>query len=281
MQAASSGPLIDVDELVDLLARDGCTLLDVRYRMGGPSGHEEYADGHVPGAAYVDMDTALAGPPGERGRHPLPDVAVLEEAMRAAGVSDDRPVVVYDDWAGRAAARAWWLLRWAGHRDVRVLDGGWSAWTKAGREVSTTEDTRPPGDFRARPGQLPLLVAAEVLAFARSHVLVDARAPERFRGETEPVDPVAGHIPGAVNVPTGANVGSDGRFRPPDELAEVYAFARGADVAAYCGSGVTATHDILAMAVAGIEARLYQGSWSEWVTDPERPVATGPTAAPR
>ncbi len=274
MQAAPSGPLIDVDELVDLLARDGCTLLDVRYQMGGPSGHEEYADGHVPGAAYVDMDTALAGPPGIRGRHPLPDVAVLEEAMRAAGVSDDRPVVVYDDWAGRAAARAWWLLRWAGHRDVRVLDGGWSAWTKAGREVSTTEDTPPRGDFTARPGQLPVLEADEVLAFAQAHVLVDARAPERFRGETEPVDPVAGHIPGAVNVPTGANVTAEGRFRPPDELAEVYAVARGAEAAAYCGSGVTATHDILAMAVAGMEARLYPGSWSEWVTDPQRPVAT-------
>ena len=131
MQASPSRPLIDVDELAGLVADGACTVLDVRYRLGGPSGPDEYARGHVPGAAYVDLDTALAAPPGPRGRHPLPEVAVFEQAMRAAGVSDHRPVVVYDDWAGRAAARCWWLLRWAGHRDVRVLDGGWSAWRGA------------------------------------------------------------------------------------------------------------------------------------------------------
>ena len=266
---------VDADELAALVADGDCTVLDVRYRMGGPSGRDEYAAGHVPGAVYVDMDTALAGPPGERGRHPLPEVGVFEEAMRAAGVSDGRQVVAYDDWGGRAAARSWWLLRWAGHGDVRVLDGGWSAWVAAGLPTSTLDVIASRGDFAARPGALAVLEPTDVLAFARSHVLVDARSPERFRGEVEPVDPVAGHIPGAVNVPTSANLTEDGRFKPAAELAEIYASARSDEAAAYCGSGVTATHDLLAMALAGIDAALYPGSWSEWVVDPQRPVATG------
>lgn len=275
MQAGPPRPLISAGELASLLADEGCTVLDVRYQLGGPSGPGEYAAGHIPGAAYVDLDSALAGTPGERGRHPLPEVAVFEEAMRAAGVRDDRPVVVYDDWAGRAAARCWWLLRWAGHEDVRVLDGGWSAWLAAGHASSTDQVLPPLGDFTARPGHLRALAPDEVLEFARVNVLIDARAPERFRGETEPMDPVAGHIPGAINVPTGTNLAEDGRFRSADELAEVYAAAKARPVAAYCGSGVTSAHDVLAMAVAGIEAALYPGSWSEWVADPERPVATG------
>ena len=267
-------PLIDVEGLAALLP--GGTVLDVRYRMGGPPGPEEYAAGHVPGAAYVDLDTALADPPGDRGRHPLPEVSAFEAAMRAAGVDDDRPVVVYDDWAGRAAARCWWLLRWAGHRDVRVLDGGWSAWRAAGQPVERGGPSpgNPTGDFTARPGGLPVLTAEEVLDFAATGLLVDARAPERFRGDVEPVDPVAGHVPGAVNVPTEANLDGDGRFRPAEELRALYA-AGDRPVAAYCGSGVTAAHDVLALAVAGVEARLYPGSWSEWVRDPDRPVATG------
>ena len=273
MQPDVSSPLIDVDELADLVAGGRCTVLDVRYQMGGPSGLVEYDAGHVPGAAYVDLDTALAASPGPRGRHPLPEVAVFEKAMREAGVGDDTPVVVYDDWSGRAAARCWWLLRWAGHRDVRVIDGGWSAWRDSGRPSSTQTEVPPLGDFTARPGQLPVLDAEGVLAFAGA--LVDARNPERFRGEVEPVDPVAGHIPGAVNVPTGANLADDGRFRPVEELRSVYAAVDGRPVAAYCGSGVTAAHDLLAMAVVGIDAALYPGSWSEWVTDPARPVATG------
>ncbi len=275
MQAGPPRPLISAGELAPLLADEGCTVLDVRYQLGGPSGPEEYAAGHIPGAAYVDLDTALAGAPGSRGRHPLPEVAVFEEAMRVAGVSGHRPVVAYDDWAGRAAARCWWLLRWAGHEDVRVLDGGWSAWLAAGQASSTDQVLPPLGDFTARPGRLRALAPEEVLEFARVNVLIDARAPERFRGEVEPVDPVAGHIPGAVNVPTGANLAEDGRFRTADELAGIYAAAKDRPVAAYCGSGVTSAHDVLAMAVAGIEAALYPGSWSEWVADPERPVATG------
>jgi thiosulfate/3-mercaptopyruvate sulfurtransferase len=275
MQSVRSRPLIEVDELAGLVVGEDCSVLDVRYQMGGPSGLGEYAAGHLPRAVYVDLDTGLAGTPGPRGRHPLPEVAVFEAAMRVAGVRNDLPVVVYDDWAGRAAARCWWLLRWAGHRDVRVLDGGWSAWRAGGHAVSTDEVVPPLGDFSATPGQLPVLEADDVLAFATSHVLVDARAPERFRGEVEPVDPVAGHIPGAVNVPTGVNLREDGRFRPADELAEVYAVVKDEEVAAYCGSGVTAAHDILAMAVAGLDATLYPGSWSEWVADSDRPVASG------
>jgi thiosulfate/3-mercaptopyruvate sulfurtransferase len=156
-----------------------------------------------------------------------------------------------------------------------VLDGGWSVWRAGGHTTSAEAVTPPLGDFTARPAQLPTLEVDDVLVFAAEHVLVDARAPERFRGEVEPVDPVAGHIPGARNVPTEANLAADGRFRPAAELAEVYAAARGEQAAVYCGSGVTAAHDVLAMAVAGIDAALYPGSWSQWVTDGKRPVATG------
>ena len=271
-------PLIGVAELAELLdgrragAACGLVVLDVRWRLSGPSGAEEFRRGHLPGAAYVDLPSALAGTPGVRGRHPLPDVGVFEKAMRGAGVHDALPVVVYDDWAGRAAARAWWLLRWAGHRDVRVLDGGWSAWRAEGLPVESGESSPDEGDFTARPGQLPVVEADEVLD---QDLLVDVRDPERFRGEQEPVDPVAGHIPGAVNVPTGAHLADDGTFLDPERLREVYAAALGRRVAAYCGSGVTAAHGVLAMELAGIRAVLYPGSWSEWVTNPSRPVATG------
>ncbi|WP_229856892.1 sulfurtransferase [Nocardioides flavus (ex Wang et al. 2016)] len=269
-----ASPLIGTDDLVAALGR--VSVLDVRYAMGGPPGRAEHAAGHVPGAAYVDLDHDLADPPGERGRHPLPDEARFEAAMRRAGVRSDRPVVVYDDWQGRAAARAWWLLRFHGHRDVRVLDGGWTAWRAAGHPVETGGTSPEPGDFTVSARkQMAVVGPDEVLAV---DVLVDARAPERYRGETEPVDPVAGHVPGAVNVPTTANLDEDGRFLPPARLREAYARV-GADtaasVAAYCGSGVTAAHDVLAMEVAGIRAALYPGSWSEWVSEPARPVETG------
>jgi len=275
LSATDPGPLVDADELAGLLGT--VTLLDVRYRMvGGPWGPEEYAAGHLPGAAYVDLDTALAAPPGAGGRHPLPATAVFEVAMRDAGVSDDRPVVVYDDWAGQAAARCWWLLRYHGHQDVRVLDGGWSARTAAGLPVETGSGAPvAPGTFSAAPGALPIVTAADVRSV---DVVVDARAAVRYRGETEPIDPVAGRIPGAVNVPTALNVTDDDRFRPAGELRDLYAAVgatAGASVAAYCGSGVTAAHDVLALEIAGVRAALYPGSWSEWIVDPTRPVATG------
>ncbi len=264
-------PLVSASELSDLLGE--VTVLDVRYRMGGPAGPEEYAAGHVPGAAYVDLDTDLAAPPGPRGRHPLPDPDVFVAAMQRAGVSSSRPVVVYDDWSGHAAARAWWLLRHHGHPAVHVLDGGWSGWVAAGRPVSVDLVAPAAGDFHGEPGSMPVVTAGDV---PDVDVLVDARAPERYRGETEPIDPVAGHVPGAVNVPTSTNLQTDGTFRPPDHLAALYAAVGatpGADVAAYCGSGVTASHDVLAMEVAGVRAALYPGSWSEWVADASRPVA--------
>lgn len=267
------GPLIEADDLRPLLP--DVTLLDVRYKTGGPPGRAEFLQGHLPSAAYVDLDADLASPPGEGGRHPLPAPEVFVAAMRRAGVSRSRPVVVYDDWSGHAAARGWWLLRHYGHPDVRVLDGGWSAWVAEGGEVATGEDNPTAGDFGGEPGAMPVVDADTVLDVG---VLIDARAPERYRGETEPIDPVAGHIPGAVNVPTARNLDNHGRFRGASELRELYAAVgatEDADVAAYCGSGVTAAHDVLALEVAGVRAALYPGSWSGWITDPDRPVETG------
>jgi thiosulfate/3-mercaptopyruvate sulfurtransferase len=275
----TTSPIVSVHDLARLLG--SVTVLDVRYQTGVADGRPAYLAGHVPGAVYVDVDDDLAAPPagpGEAGgRHPLPATADFEAAMRRAGVRGDRPVVVYDDWGGRAASRAWWLLRYHGHGDVRVLDGGWSAWLDAGCESEEGRVTPEPGDFAADPGHLPVVETEDVLAV---EVLVDARAHERYAGEHEPIDPVAGHVPGAVNVPTTDNLAADGRFKSPDELRRTYAAVgavAGADVAAYCGSGVTACHDILALAVARVPAALWAGSWSDWVSDPARPVA-GPPA---
>ncbi len=260
----------------DLAARlDEVTVLDVRYRMGGPPGRADYSGGHLPGAVYVDLEADLSAPPGPGGRHPLPSAADFGAAMRRVGVREDRPVVVYDDWAGHAAARAWWLLRFHGHTSVRVLDGALAAWRGAGLPMTTWLPPVEPGDFTARPGGMPVVEADAVPCV---DVLLDARAGERYRGETEPVDPVAGHIPGAVNVPTSANLTPEGCFRHVEELRGLYAAVGavpGADVAAYCGSGVTAALDVLALDLVGVRAALYPGSWSGWITDPRRPVARG------
>jgi thiosulfate/3-mercaptopyruvate sulfurtransferase len=277
----AGSPLVTVPELTPLLGQ--VSLLDVRWQLGGPPGHQEYLRGHLPGAAYVDLDTELADPPGARGRHPLPQGTRFQAAMHRRGVGNARPVVVYDGSSGLSAARCWWLLRYFGHPDVRVLDGGYRSWVRAGGAVEDGEPRVAAGDFAASPGHMPVLDAREAAVLARDGVLLDARAPERFRGEKEPVDPVAGHIPGAVNVPTSSNLVSAGRpgageFRTAEQLAARYAQAGvGGDrqVGVYCGSGVTAAHDVLALAVLGRTAALYPGSWSEWVTDPGRPVATG------
>ncbi|MEH1101098.1 sulfurtransferase [Micromonospora sp. CPCC 205561] len=275
--------LIEADRLaVELGHADPPTLLDVRWRLAGPPGRDDYAAGHLPGAVFVDLDTALCGPPGPAGRHPLPDPGALRAALRAAGVRAGRPVVVYDGGDGMAAARAWWTLRWAGHRPVRLLHGGFPAWQEAGLPTSTAVPTPAPGDVEVRPGALPVLDAAAAarLAAADDGVLLDVRAAPRYRGETEPIDPVAGHVPGAVNLPAPGYV-AEGRFPAADALRARFAAVGVGDdrpVGAYCGSGVTAAQAVFALHLAGRpDAALYVGSWSEWVADPARPVATGPT----
>jgi thiosulfate/3-mercaptopyruvate sulfurtransferase len=277
---AVAGPLIDVPSLRILLDRpEPPTLLDVRWRLGGPPGRDGYLAGHLPGAVWTDLDGDLAAAPGAAGRHPLPAPADAEAAMRRLGVSDGRSVVVYDDVDGSVAARAWWLLRWLGHRDVRLLDGGLSAWTAAGLPLEPGDTVPAPGDLTARPGGMTVLDADAAATVATGGLLLDARSAERFRGEVEPVDPVAGHVPGARSAPTTGNVGPDGRFLDPAALRRRFAALGATDdvpVGAYCGSGVTAAHTVLALEVAGLPAALYAGSWSEWVTDPARPVATGP-----
>ncbi len=282
-------PLIRVAELAAAGPAGPPVLLDVRWQLTGPPGIDSYRAGHLPGAVFVDLDRDLAGPPGAGGRHPLPAARAFQAAMRRAGVCDTSDVVVYDEADSAAAARAWWLLRYFGHGRVRVLDGGFRAWVAAGGPVvSGAAPAGGPagaapaaGDFTARPGQLPVLDAAGAASLARCGVLLDARAAERYRGETEPVDPVAGHIPGAVSAPAAGNVGADGRFLDAAGLRARFAAlgvrpGRPAPVGAYCGSGVTAAQEVLALQIAGLAAALYAGSWSEWVSDPARPVATGP-----
>jgi thiosulfate/3-mercaptopyruvate sulfurtransferase len=328
-----TSPLIGVAELASLLAgaeNDSPpgrpVLLDVRYRMSGPTGRREFERAHIPGASYVDMDTELATirTDGVGGRHPVPAVATFTAAMRSAGVTMSRPVVAYDDWASLPASRLWWILRHLSFPDVRVLDGGMAAWTAAGQPAESGPDTAGAGDFSPSSGGVGrLLDADEAAAYAGRRLLLDARPADRFRGENESIDPVAGHIPGAVSAPALANVDSRGRFLPVEELAgrfrhlittgEGGADDPGADdpdaddpdaddpkaddpkaddpkaddpgttdicpaatgaVGTYCGSGVQATHLALALNVAGIcdDADVYIGSWSDWITDPTRPV---------
>jgi thiosulfate/3-mercaptopyruvate sulfurtransferase len=271
------GPLITPQELVERLEQT--TLLDVRWSLNGPPGIDEYLQGHIPGAVFVDLDRELSAPPGTGGRHPLPDAWSFTAAMRNAGVWTGRPVVVYDADTSMAAARAWWLLRYFGHGHVSVLDGGLAGWTAAGYPVATQPVVAGNGDFVATPGGMPLIDAAGAAKLAEAGVLLDSRAPERYRGESEPVDPVAGHIPGARNRPTTDNVDDQGRFRSPEALREELkqiGIDGGAQIGAYCGSGVAAAHQVLALELAGYPASLYAGSWSEWITDPSRPVSRGP-----
>lgn len=269
--------IISAPELAsDLAGPNPPVVLDVRWQLGGPSLRSEYEKAHIPGAVFVDLDSELAGPAGVGGRHPLPDPEVFGAAMRAAGVSVGRDVVVYDGGLGWGAARAWWLLGHTGHPSVRVLDGGFTAWSGP---VSSELPAPAAGTFVPVPGARPLLDADGAAALARTGLLLDARAGERYRGEVEPIDPVGGHIPGAVSAPTTQNVTDDGRFLPAAELADRFKSlgATGtSEVGVYCGSGVSGAHEVLALAVAGIPAALYAGSWSEWSRDGSRPVAVGP-----
>ncbi len=277
--AIAASPLITA---TDLASHSGppLRLLDVRWSLDRPDGHADYRAGHIPGATYVDLDGELAsiGDPGE-GRHPLPPLDRLQQAARRWGLNDGDAVVVYDAGPGLSAARGWWLLRHAGLENVRVLDGGLAAWQAAGRPLST-EDEIPESGGVTLPGygSARVIDADGAAAFPLIGTLLDARAAARYQGEDEPVDPRAGHIPGALSAPTAHNVGPDGRFLPPADLRARFA-SLGASgdhpVAVYCGSGVTASHEILALAIAGVDAALYPGSWSQWSNTPGRPVATG------
>jgi thiosulfate/3-mercaptopyruvate sulfurtransferase len=266
------GVLITATELVERLAAgEPTTILDARWQLAEPDGRAAYEQGHLPGAVYVSLEDELSdhGVAG-RGRHPLPSGRSVEAAARRWGVRQGVPVVVYDDWNRAGSARAWWVLTAAGIPDVRILDGGLSAWTgplEIGAVIAS------PGDVTVRhddlyAGALPTLTAEQA---ATADILLDARAPERFRGDVEPVDPVAGHIPGARNVPSTGLLTDDGRFLPPGALVDRIGHVDGV----YCGSGVTASVVLAALAADGVDAALYPGSWSEWCSDATRPVARG------
>ncbi|HEU0088957.1 MAG TPA: sulfurtransferase [Pseudonocardiaceae bacterium] len=278
-------PVIEPHELAEQLgAPEPPILLDVRWTLGGPSGRTDYQAGHLPGAVFLDVDTELAGPPGAAGRHPLPDPDALQATLRSAGVRSTVPVVAYDAADGSVAARVWWLLRWAGHPTVAVLDGGFAAWRAAGLPVSTAVPAPRAGTITVRPGGMPVLDANQAARLAREGVLLDARAAPRYQGMTEPVDPRAGHVPGARNAPFGELTDPQGCWLSTARLREL---ARGwgvvgGELGAYCGSGITACALVLGMELAGVTTpeqpvALYAGSWSQWCTDPARPVATGPS----
>jgi thiosulfate/3-mercaptopyruvate sulfurtransferase len=266
----------------ELLAADRPhpVLLDVRWALGDARGRERYLEGHLPDAVFVDLETELADAPSPAaGRHPLPSVQRLQAAARRWGIRKGDAVVAYDATGGLAAARAWWLLRWGGLTDVRLLDGGLDAWRRAGGPLESGDVVPEPGDVTLAGGGMPVLSIDDAARLPSSGVLLDARAGERYRGEVEPVDPRAGHVPGAVSAPTTENLAPDGTFRSPDELRERFTAlgARvGGTVGVYCGSGVTAAHEVAALAVAGVEAALWPGSWSQWSADPARTAATGP-----
>lgn len=282
--------LIDVASLRALMAAPGSAVLDCRFDLAAPdAGRAAYLRSHIPGARYVDLNRDLSAPvSAASGRHPLPDPQALAAFFRGLGLAPNTQAVVYDESNGSFAARAWWLLRWLGHPKVAVLDGGMSAWLRAGGATESGEPPRPAGQSAGDSGSAVQVdrraaLGADELAAALQNpgtLLIDARAPERYTGAVEPIDGVAGHIPGAVNHPFSSNLRSDGRFLPPEELERRWRDRLGqtspADVIVMCGSGVTACHNLLALERAGLPgARLYAGSWSEWIRDPRRPVARG------
>lgn len=277
--------LISVDDLAIALEGEGALVFDCRFSLQDPdAGRLAYAQGHIPGAIWVDTNSELSAPriPGLTGRHPLPSREAWMRRVASWGLEPGRQAVMYDDAAGAAGARMWWMLRWIGHARAAVLDGGWQAWLRAGLPVSTDlPSPRPSGFDYAALSPLTRTICAEEIDAGRQ-LLLDARDGARFRGEAEPVDPVAGHIPGAHCSPFAENLTQDGHFKSPARLREKFAAAgvreSGPEVVSYCGSGLTATHNILAMKRAGLpEPLLYPGSWSEWITNPRHDVATGET----
>ncbi|WP_259753720.1 sulfurtransferase [Pseudomonas sp. GCEP-101] len=278
--------LLTPEQLAARLDDPNLVLLDCRFALEDPAyGARSYQENHIPGAHFADLNRDLSSSviPGVTGRHPLPDPQHLQEHLRAWGLNADSEVVLYDDGPGAFAARAWWLLLWLGKREgVYLLDGGLTAWRNAGLRLTTAESPLRPGDFTGEPDN-SLLISANELAAKLGDAglpLIDARGLPRFRGEIEPIDPVAGHIPGAQCAAFTDNLGSDGRFLRPEHLHQRFAaLLRGRpaeDLVAYCGSGVTACHNLFALSLAGYPlGRLYAGSWSEWITDARRPVAKG------
>ncbi len=277
--------VISTAELARHLDNANWVIVDCRFALDNTErGSQDYAAAHIPGAVYAHLDHDLSGKVihGETGRHPLPTVEHAAQTFGAWGIASGVQVVAYDDNNGSYAARLWWLLRWLGHENVAVLDGGWAAWKREELPISTSVQARIPATFEAAPDDNLIADTASVehLRQDAAYRVVDSRAPERYRGDVEPIDPVAGHIPGAINLPFAANVNPDGTFKSPDELRSRFGTLLH-DVPAeqtvfYCGSGVTAAHNVLSYAHAGLgDARLYPGSWSEWIADPERPVARG------
>jgi thiosulfate/3-mercaptopyruvate sulfurtransferase len=278
--------LISAADLASHAADPRWVIIDCRHDLTNPgAGRAAYASGHIPGAAFAHLDTDLSdkrpGPNGEfRGRHPLPDREAFAVTLRRWGIGNDSQVIVYDAQSGMFAARLWWMLRWAGHEAVAVLDGGLQAWQAQGSPLGETDPSRPPGNFELKPSIAATVGVDQVVANLSNaeRIVIDARAPDRFRGENETLDPVGGRIPGAKNRFFKDNLQADGRFKPAGELrAEFEALIRSpAASIMQCGSGATACHNLLAMEVAGLSgAALYPGSWSEWCADPSRPVATG------
>lgn len=274
-------PLISVAELAADLAGDQPPVLaDVRWTLNGPSGWPEFEAGHIPGANWVDLEAELTDHTAPGGRHPLPDPAIFESAMRWVGINLADPVVVYDGNTSLAAARLWWLLTDSGHQGVRVLDGGFAAWQASGQPVSTGPGTaRPAGNFVARPGCRSQLDADAVLALVSTpggRTLIDVRAADRYAGQNETIDPIAGHIPGAVSRPSTELLNDSGGFLSAAQINSRFSGIAGEPVF-YCGSGVTAAHSLLALESIGRTGAIYPGSWSDWITDLDRPRATGPT----
>jgi thiosulfate/3-mercaptopyruvate sulfurtransferase len=273
--------LISVTDLAAHLAGPDWLVIDCRHDLADTeTGRRAYAQSHIPGARFMHLDDDLSGPKtGTNGRHPLPDVEKFCARLAALGMRNDTQVVAYDASGGYYAARLWWMLRWVGHKRVAVLDGGWDAWLKSGSPVTAQLPAPQTGAFNATARDIAVDARFVLERLGQPHtIVIDARSADRFRGENETLDPVGGHIPGAINRFFKHNLGADGRFKPATALRKEYAELLGAaaphQVVHQCGSGVTACHNLLAMEIAGLSgSKLYPGSWSEWCSDPQRPVA--------